>query len=74
MGWALTSASAVAVDLIPAVSKKEVPAKQSAPVAAPVAQKPAAPAAQPVKKVVKPAAKPADDDDFGDLFDMFKKK
>ena len=54
--------------------KKEAPAKQSAPVAAPVAQKPAAPAAQPVKKVVKPAAKPADDDDFGDLFDMFKKK
>jgi cell division protein FtsZ len=57
--------------------RKDAPVQKAAPAAAPAAQpaaKPAAPAAQPVKKPVKPAAKPADDDDFGDLFDMFKKK
>ncbi|MBQ8311514.1 MAG: cell division protein FtsZ [Clostridia bacterium] len=60
--------------------KKEAPATKAAPAAAPAVEKsaptakPAAAPAQPVKKVVKPAAKPADDDDFGDLFDMFKKK
>ncbi len=60
--------------------KKEVPAK-TAPVSSAVTEKPvskAAPVAQqPVKKTVKPSPKPeskAEDDDFDDLFDMFKKK
>ena len=55
---------------------KPAPAPAPAPAAAPApAQKPAA---QPVvKKVVKPVQKPIhkdEDDDFGDLFDMLKKR
>ncbi|MBQ8416750.1 MAG: cell division protein FtsZ [Clostridia bacterium] len=55
----------------PFIKKEAAPKAAPAPAAAPVEEKPA-PA--PVKKVVKKPAPKKDEDDFDDLFDMFKKK
>ena len=55
----------------PAPAAAPAPKAAPAPAAAPVEEKPA-PA--PVKKVVKKPAPKKDEDDFDDLFDMFKKK